>query len=221
LRALTLLLYGQAGFPDEGSQRTSKRKITLYGRIQQVLTTDNIPALRRVIDCAVTQCQMSPELVFQTLWLAPTSRAEAGTSTSLTCPSWLKWLLDRAFLVLSIVQMVMLLPLLFEPSLMSRILLFPVENLKSFEARSTAISLRSLTRSCCVPLSLLGSRRTGGMLVLFQCGTASPLRSIASTNGSATYPLGVTGACTAHERRAVGYVKRDLCRGGSVPKARS
>jgi hypothetical protein len=31
----------------------------------------------------------------------------------------------------------------------------------------------------------------------------------------------VTGACTAHERRAEGYVKRDLCRGGSVPKARS
>jgi hypothetical protein len=40
---------------------------------------------------------------------------------------------------------------------------------------------------------------------------------------SCVWALCVTGTCTAHERRAVGYVKRDLCRGGSVPvpKARS
>jgi hypothetical protein len=56
------------------SQRTSKRKITLYGRIQQVLATDNIPALRRVMHRAVTQRRMSPELVFLTL-----QKAMAGT----------------------------------------------------------------------------------------------------------------------------------------------
>jgi hypothetical protein len=47
------------------------------------------------------------------------------------------------------------------------------------------------------------------------------LRTAQATHIRFRYNLTVTGACTAHERRAKGYVKRDLCRGGSVPKARS